>query len=133
MSSRPFSGLPFHLRLLAACLALSGVAFAKPVIQISGGAPGDGFVVADYSYSVPPSSSDGKGGAGGEILLSLSDADAARLAALTKAKLGERIVVSIGGTEVAMPVVRDVIAGKDLKLSFPDAQTFKAVEAALAK
>lgn len=125
--------LPFHVRLLAACMALSGVAFAKPVIAISGGDPGDGFVVADYSYSVPDAAPGVSPEKGGEILLSLSDDDAARLTALTKAKLGERIVVSIGGTEVALPIVKDVLAGKDLKLSFSDPKEFKAVEAALAK
>lgn len=111
----------FHLRLMAACMLLSGNAFAKPMIHITG--DDDGFVVSDYSYKVVP---------GAEIQLSLSEEDAERLARLATAKREGRIVVAIGGTEVFMPVVRDVVPGKDLKLTFSDPTTFSAVEAALA-
>jgi hypothetical protein len=109
---------------MAASLFFSGIAFAKPVIHIAG--DDDGFVVSDYSYKVAP-------GGGARIQLSLSDEDAARLAQLSKTKLGGRIVVAIGGTEGLMPMVRDVIPGRELELTFSDPTTFAAVQAALAK
>ena len=115
--------LPFYLRLLAACSLLSGVAFAKPVIQISG--EGDGFVATDYSYQLDAEHR--------VIRLKLSPEDAARLNNLSRKELGKSIVVAIGGTKVGMPVVRDVIVGPELEVSFADAGTFAAVEEALAQ
>lgn len=116
--------IPFHMRLMAACMMLSGIAFAKPVIQVAG--DDDGFVLSDYSYKVAPNGAP-------EIELSLSQEDAVKMAKLTKKSLGGHVVVAIGGTEVMMPVVRDVVPGKDLKLSFSDHTTFAAVRDALGK
>ncbi|MBA3896346.1 MAG: hypothetical protein H0X36_04255 [Sphingomonadaceae bacterium] len=56
-------------------------------------------------------------GGGAAILITLTPPASARLAALTRAHVGDKLIVSVDGAMVAEPVVNEEIAGGALQIS----------------